>query len=261
MQKNSSTFPVIAIAGSPRVGSMWTFNVTRALIREAGLAPVPKRVPKTDEEGLEIVASYLRSAAADSRCVVKLHSLLHVSPDLIVIRNKRDIRDRLFSYFQFLKVSIDEQSIEAAVSKSLAKEAHYDRWPADRILNIPFESIENQSDEVIRKIATFIGLSALNEKIIRSVDFRFSKQQVRKKIADLEHHVLDGEGNFKQGVNPDAVVEALGQVRAFDVDSGFQSGHVTDYCPGDWRHLWTERQKQMVDAAIRAASHRFAQKS
>ncbi len=232
---------------------MWSFNVARSLVQEAGLKLIPEHVPKADEESLEIAGAYVKARPADTRCVVKLHTMLRAEPGVIVIRNKRELRDRLFSYFQFLKVDFDEQAIGKTVAKSLEIDSHYDRWPADRILNVSFESIETHSFDVIRRIAAFIGLPDLNEGILRDIDYRFSKRQVRKQISDLENRVFDGEGKVRQSADPEAIVEVLGQVRAFDADSGFQSGHVSDYRPGDWQRLWTDRQKQMVDDAIGAA--------
>lgn len=235
---------------------MWSYNVARSLVREAGLKLIPDRVPKSDKDVFEIAESYVRARPAGTRCVVKLHTMLTASPDVIVIRNKRDIRDRLYSYFQFMKVNFDEESIGKAVSRSLEMDAHYDRWPAGRILNIPYESIGTDSSALICRIAEFAGLPAPDAQTLEDIDFRFSRQQVRKQIAELENRVFDAAGRVRHQADPETVVEVFGRARAFDPASGFQSGHVSDYRPGDWQRLWTDRQRQMVDDAIREVQGR-----
>ncbi len=230
---------------------MWSFNVARYLVREAGLNLVPERVPKLEPEMFSVAESYLQSSPPDTRCVIKVHRTINVSPSVKVIRNTRDLRDRLVSYFRFTKKNFDEQSILSEVAWSLKIDSHYDQWPADSILNISFDSIRNDSIELIRQIAEFIGLPVMDTRILRNIDVQFSKQQVRKQIAEIEDHVFDHEGNVKNSAESDAVLDlGPGLVRAFDVTSGFQSGHVSDYQAGDWMHLWTDEQKQMVDNAI-----------
>jgi hypothetical protein len=152
-----------------------------------------------------------------------------------------------------MKVSFDEKLIAEAVATTLQIDSHYDQWPAEKILNIPFESIGTSGIDLIRQIAEFVSLPITDAQTFRKIDFEFSKQQVKKKIAELEDRVFDREGKLKHDAHPESVLSRLGRLRAFDPDSGFQSGHVSDYRPGDWKHLWTDRQKQMVDDAIRQA--------
>jgi len=256
MKKRFSVFPVIAISGLPRVGSMWSFNVARALIRENGFALVPDQVLKTDSEMFAIAESYLKSRPINTRCVIKVHSVVDVSRNIKVIRNYRELRDRLFSYYRFMRAGLDEQQVLEEVIRSLAVDSQYEQWPSGSILSIPFDSIEADSIELIRQIAKFMGLSTVDKETLRKINFEYSKQQVRRRIAEVEDHVFDQQGKVKHEVNPDAVIDGgFGRLRAYDVVSGFQSGHVTDYRPGDWKHLWTDRQKELVDDAILMAQH------
>jgi hypothetical protein len=42
-------------------------------------------------------------------------------------------------------------------------------------------------------------------------------------------------------------------VRAFDTDTGFQSGHVSNYREGDWKRILSAKQKFRLEALIAAA--------
>ena len=256
MKKRSSVFPVIAISGLPRAGSMWTFNVARALVREAGLKLVPDKVPKTDEDMVAIAKSYLESGSTDTRCVIKVHSIVDVSRKMKVIRNNRELRDRLFSFYRFMQAGIEEKQILDEVAWSFNVDSQYDQWPAKSILNIPFDSIQADGVELMCRIAEFTGLPTPDRQTLKKLDFQFSKQQVRKRIDEADGLVFDDQGKIKQNAHPDSLIDVgFGRIRVFDVNSGFQSGHVSDYQPGDWQHLWTDQQKEMVGDAIRIVQH------
>jgi len=233
---------------------MWSFNVTRSLVREAGLKLVPDQVPVTDLDMLAVADSYVKSRPKRTRCVIKVHSMINVSSSVKIIRNRRDLRDRLFSYLRFMQQRFNERDIVEAVSWSREMDTHYDRWPAESILNIPFESIGTNSTELIRQIAEFVGLPAVNANTLSAIDLQYSKQRVKEQIAEIEDRVFDRDGNVKRDADPDAVLDmGTGQIRAFDAASGFQSGHVSDCRPGDWKRQWTDQQKQIVNDAIRKA--------
>jgi hypothetical protein len=257
MNAPDAAFPVVAIAGLPRVGSMWTYNVARALSRAAGLDPIPARVPRQDAQMIAVADAYRKQPPPDTRCIIKVHALIDPSPDIVIIRNTRNLRDRLYSYYNFMKIDFDAERIARAVAASLHFDRHYDDWPAGRILDIAFDRIAAGERDVIREIAAFIGLPRPDDATVEEIGFRFSKQQVRRRIAMIEDRLLDADGRLREDADPDAVLsDGAGRVRAFDTDSGFQTGHVTDYRAGDWQRLWTERQKRMVDDAIRQAQLR-----
>ena len=58
-----------------------------------------------------------------------------------------------------------------------------------------------------------------------------------------------------QPINPEDVVRvSKNRARAYDHETGFQTGHVSDYRDGDWQQILTDEQKARLDAAIAAAS-------
>ena len=254
MTEQSPDSPFIVIAGLARVGSMWSFNVARSLFREAGLRVIPEQVPKMDQAMAEVANAYMKSSPPNTRCVIKVHSKIKMLPDFRVIRNQRDMHDRLFSFCRFMQIDFDRKYMLDQVAACMDVESYYDQWPADQMLNIPYESIETDSRSLIRKIAEFIGYPDVDEQVIRKIDTQYSKQQVKSKIAELESQVFDADGNVNVDIHPDAVIgpeDDPSRARAFDVGSGFQSGHVSSYQPGDWKNRWTFRQRWIVNSAIR----------
>jgi hypothetical protein len=62
------------IASVPRCGSMWVFNVTRRLARDAGLEVLPTPVPQTDKAicGLSRRGAHLRGPPHPARSALVL---------------------------------------------------------------------------------------------------------------------------------------------------------------------------------------------
>ncbi|MAF83993.1 MAG: hypothetical protein CL797_07825 [Chromatiales bacterium] len=238
---------------------MWAFNVVRQLFLAAGFNLIPDEVPQHDHSMDLAVKTYLETGSKDTRCVVKVHTCLKVMPFLKVIRIRRDVRDRIFSFCRFTKTTFDEALINEMVATSFATDAYYDQWPTAGILNISFESIIDDSMAVIEEIAAFIGFMNIDGETLEMLDRQLSKQQVRQKIDDLNRRVFSSADTLRQNVEPqsETVNFGPGEVRAFDISTGFQSGHVSDYHRGDWKHLWSDEQKQMVDHAIRLAEKRL----
>jgi hypothetical protein len=78
--KLGTEIKVIWIASVPRCGSMWVFNVTRQVVRAAGLEVLPSLVPQTDEAMGAAFQEGIRDLATDRVRVLKVHQAL--SPDL-----------------------------------------------------------------------------------------------------------------------------------------------------------------------------------
>jgi len=241
--------PIIAVSGLPRVGSMWTLNVCRALIRAAGLDTVPADVPSDDDEMLAAAKEWREAGQRQSRCVIKVHYPLDPMPGLNVIYNTRDLRDRIFSMCRFMKRELTEESANLMVRRSFAMDAHYAAWPKQNLLLAPYESIDADSETLIGKIASFMELPELKSEAIRNVADSLSKKSVRLHIREMEKRMDAGSGGDKR---LEIVAGDGGSRRVYDRNTGFQSGHISDYEPGDWQFLWTNDQKIWIDQAIDA---------
>lgn len=234
---------------------MWAYNAARLLAQKAGLTVVPDRVLKKDEQMLAAAETYLKENAVDACCVVKVHIPLNEQSSLKVIYMTRDLRDQIYSLCRFENRPVTEQAVLEMVAYTMGMDSHYERWPSSRILRVSYDSLENDSINLIRRIAHFMELPAIDMEDFHEIDAKLSKTQVRKEISRMDRVVFDGTENHDEH-SLSRVKGASGTIRAFDDATGFQSGHVSDYRSGDWKHLWTDRQKQIVDDAIRIAQKR-----
>jgi hypothetical protein len=153
------------------------------LAQKAGQQVVPERVPKSDEEMLAVADDYWKRGAANECCVIKVHMPLDDRPDLKVIYMTRDLRDRIFSFCRFGNTPLTEQVVLTAATRSLEMDAHYARWPSSEILSISFDSLENDSLELIHRIADFMGLRGIGDEKLNLINAELGKNQVKKRSA------------------------------------------------------------------------------
>jgi len=231
---------------------MWAYNVARLLAQKASLEVTPGKALKRDKEMLAAADAYLRINAVDTYCIIKVHMPLYQKPNLKVIYLERDLRDRIFSLHRFENRPIAEETALLEVTASLDMASHYEQWPSSHILRIQFDSLDDDSANQIRRIAEFMGLPAISGEHIHEIDAGLTKARVKKRIANLEEMVL-GNAQSPDNIAVSAVKGTSGNVRAYDDDTGFQSGHVSDYRAGDWQHLWSDQDKQVIDNAIHMA--------
>ena len=211
---------------------------------------VPNRALKHDEEMLAAADAYLKTKAHDAYCVIKVHIPLNENPNLKVVYMTRDLRDQIFSSCRFENRLLTEQSALEMVAYSMGMDFHYEQWPPSKILRVSFDSLENDSTNLIQRIADFMKLPEIDIEDIHEIDAKLSKNQVRKKIADVDT-VFFGDPESHDEHSLSSVRGGSGITRAHDDATGFQSGHVSDYRSGDWKQLWTDQEKQIVDDAIR----------
>ncbi len=88
---------IVFIAGMPRSGSMWVYNVTRALIRSCGKIPVPENMPPDDES--RINNAFKIQLGDNEVYIIKTHKVLKPGlPGVKIIYTYRDVRDAMLSY-------------------------------------------------------------------------------------------------------------------------------------------------------------------
>lgn len=229
---------------------MWCFNVARSLARSAGLAVTPEPVPQNNEDMFAAGEAYLQRNEPGIRCIIKVHRKIQESHHVKVIYGTRDLRDRIYSMCRFRNLELDERTARAIVANTVDMDRHYDRWSPSSILQVAFEDIERDSLTIIRSIADFIGLPDTSADTIRQIGADLSKDNVRKKITELDSRAADAVGKPSADLPP-VVKGGDDNLRNFDLTTGFQTGHVSDYRPGDWQQLWSDEQKRLVDDAIR----------
>ncbi len=254
--KLGTNIKVVWIASPPRCGSMWVFNVAREIARAAGLDVLPEAVPQTNEAMIAAAAEGMRDPAPDRVRVVKVHAHVHADiPSSRFILPRRDVRDAMVSFMRFMNCDF-EDGLEF-VRNAMAFERRYDSFPPERTLFVNYTDIVACPAAVVRTIAAFLDTPMepeTVEAVARGLDKESVARTIRRTEEDLVRRSRDGSD-----ISADEVV-VLGpqDVRAFDIATGFQSGHVSDYREGDWKHLLTAQQRARLAALIAASDHASA---
>lgn len=233
---------------------MWVFNVARQIACAAGLEVLPGAVPQTNEAMIAAATKGMRDPASDRVRVVKVHSNVHADiPNSRFILPRRDIRDATVSFMRFMRCDF-EAGLDFA-RNAVASARHYDGFPPERALIVDYGDIVARPSAVVDTIAEFLGAPVEPDKaeaIARNLD----KKNVARTIHETEQ-ALVRRSRVGGAISPDELV-VLGphDVRAFDVATGFQSGHVSDYREGDWKRFLTAEQQARLQAAIAAPARR-----
>jgi hypothetical protein len=235
----------IWISTPPRTGSTWLFNVTREILRRAGRDVLPERVP-IDDQAMYALAQQAWLDSDPSRIwVLKIHgTILRTDlPRSKIITCIRDPRDVLVSFRRFMDTSFEHAlAISTGVKRYVEGYAHH---PADLLLRVEYEDVESRPAEVLRRVAIFLDVpvSVADELQILAM---FGRESVRQRVADISED-LRQRLNAGSAVDADEVIlrdQAI--VRAFDVGTGFQTGHVSGSKSGDWRSLLSDDEKRTV---------------
>ena len=235
---------LVWITSMPRSGSMWAYNVARALLQESGHEVQPAQVPKDDAQMMRCAREGLADPDPARTWVLKVHD--RIPPDFERSRfivTRRDLRDALVSYMRFLRCDFPR-----AFEMIAAAPAFYDAYEGagpDRVLQLDYAQIVDVPAAAAERIAGFLGLS-VEEAARKRIVERFSKSNVQRLVQNTEQ-ALERRHRAGEEIARDEVVFAVdGSVRAFDRATGFQSGHVSDYRDGDWRHLLTPEQQSLI---------------
>ncbi len=221
--------PIVIVAGMPRTGSMWTYNVARRLIRLSGHTPWPVHIPPDPIPSFRLAIRH-GVASTDLICI-KVHARYEGTlPGLKILCNLRDARDALLSYMRFTRCNF-EAAIEG-FSESLALVDYYLVESPFDMLDVRYENIMQRPVETITRIASFIDLPVSPEQVAL-IASEYAREKVRSYVAELGDTESDGGGRIPGPVQRNAD----GSVRHYDEVTGFQGGHVSDSVGGEWRTL------------------------
>ena len=251
MPASDQNIRVVWIASLPRTGSMWTTNVVRELVRHTGTSLLPPTVLKSDADGVEYGRQHLASDAPGI-AVLKVHVV--PSSDSSTARcivTQRDLRDIVVSMMRFQHQGFDDV-LEAIPAYVRSSDADYFYPAGPRRLVQQYAAMLAGPIGTIRTIADFLGLE-VDDASIAAISTKLSKDNVRQRISEVEK-ALVARSQSGQPINPEDVVRvSKNRARAYDHETGFQTGHVSDYRDGDWQQILTDEQRARLDAAIAAA--------
>jgi hypothetical protein len=230
---------------------MWTTNVVRELVQRSGATLLPPTVLKSDARALEYAQMHL-AGDAPGVAVLKVHVVPNAAPSTArCIVTQRDLHDIAISMMRFQHLSFDE-ILRVMPNYVRASNADY-YYPAgpNRLVQ-QYTAMLADPIGTIRTIADFLGLQA-SDDAIAAISEKLSKENVRQRIANVEKTMV-ARSQSGQAIDPaDLVMLSNNRARAYDHETGFQTGHVSDYQDGDWRQILTDEQKARIEAAIAAA--------
>jgi len=240
---------IVFIAGMPRAGSMWTYNVVRELYKINKITVIPEQIPK-DESAL--ITEAVQSTVVDGEvyCIkthFKLPDPLPTQHNVKIICNIRDVRDACLSYKRFMRVDF-ETCINVMREMMAATDYYLNAFTGNRFM-VRFEELGDEHLDAIGKIAAFLGLP-VSKKQTADIWAAYKKSSVKKNLDKLSEIKVDKDGRIKgtkYQKNYDTVRNRDGTYRIFDKTTSFQTNHITSAKDGEWKtHFNNEQIEQII---------------
>jgi hypothetical protein len=238
---------IVFVAGMSRSGSMWTYNVVRAIFETKGWSVLPREVP-IDEYPL--IKSALASEQKENEVYcIKTHSQLK-SPmptkhDVRIINNIRDVRDACLSFMRFMHA--DFEAGKDAMMRMMKTTDYYSHVFGGNMLSVRYEDLTSTPLNVLEKICGFLNIG-LTEHEKKEILHKFDKSNIQKKLQELpkvesdERILVDPEYNskYKFGRNSD------GTYKTYEKATGFQSNHITSSGDGEWKTYFDKSKVEQI---------------
>jgi hypothetical protein len=237
---------IIFVAGMPRAGSMWTYNVARRLITFSGKRPWPDRIPANERATVE--KAFTRPAGPGKVYCIKTHFKLALDrPDIRILCNVRDIRDATLSFMRFMKCPF-ETALESA-RESMKITDYYLRSGSRFVLPVDYDDIASQATSLVTRIARFIGVEPDSTEIDDIVT-QLSRDHTAARLRKLGNVTVDQRGAIESPEHANrytSIRNIDGSYRVFDHETGFQSNHITSSRAGEWREIFTAEQQRVLN--------------
>jgi len=226
---------------------MWTYNVTRRLLKASGYKPLPEKIPVDDKVAIQ--ESLKRNPGKKGVFCFKTHRRIEpIAPEMKIICPYRDVRDAMYSYMKFMQCPF--QRALKAVRGMMENSDYYLKQKADNIFPLRYDEIVNSPKITIGKIAGFLELKVA-DSAIKETAAALSRERMRKYLKGLDGVKVDEAGKLQskaQAMRYAAVPRFDGSHRIYDHSTGFQSNHITTGKEGEWREqLTTEQQKALME--------------
>jgi hypothetical protein len=235
----------VFVAGMPRSGSTWTYNVLRRMIELSGRKPFPETVPP-DQTSLIGMALSTPAKKGHVYCI-KTHAALPLDRENVrIFCNYRDVRDATLSYMRFMKTSFERALEVARGSMAITDYFLATRRPA--VFQIDYNDIRSRPAALIGDMAAFLGVEIAREQI-ENIVATFSRDTMKSQKAEI----IGFSGNMTDSsrlrdlANKYVVIKhGDGNFKLYDSETGLQSQHFTSGREGEWRDAFTEEQRRLL---------------
>lgn len=239
--RDLNTFWVSTVA---RTGSMWATNIIREILKYSNFNVLPKVLLKSDSACVEFYKNDgLLDKNKQNKYVFKIHSKIdRIPPGSKVITTVRNPYDICASFHEFMKCDL-YTSIDSALLL-LDFYNHYKKLEKD-VFVIKYEEIENTPGLLIKNLSSFCEVK-LSEHNIEHIIRKYEKNNV-KKLIDKNDLNLKRSFSENKKIDEDKIVKDInGNIRSYDLDTGFQSGHISSRKTGDWMKVFSEEEKNII---------------
>ena len=116
---------------------------------------------------------------------------------------------------------------------------YYRQMSKENLLTIKYENIESNAINTVKEVASFMRIN-LTEQNAELVSNKFSKEKVKSIIKKCETDIdkrIKETGKFNEN---EVVRITSSNIRAFDMDTGFQSGHVSGHLSSEWKNIFSK---------------------
>ena len=233
----------VFIAGMPRSGSMWLYNVTRSLLVRSNKNVFPDDIPP-DETELIIRALASEKKGNEIYCIKTHHLLKPNLPDSKIICSYRDIREVIVSYMNFVRCDFNHALKEAKTFMKMID--YYFEAHNDNIIRIQYESILSNPKNVIGKITQLLKIKVV-PKDIKVIIKNNSAKNVKKHIDSFSNlNIKNGEiSDIISKKNFVTVKNIDGSFRVYHKKTAYQTNHITGKGKR-WKEELNNREKKKL---------------
>ena len=225
---------------------MWLFNVVREIFFINKYNVIPSKVPKYDKDFLEIYKSKSLSDQNElNKYVFKVHSSL--KSNLLnskILTTIRDPRDVCASFRDFMKSDFNRAILAAKNMIDFVK--RYKSYKKDYLMFLKYEDIENDPVNMIINISKFIECQ-INFAKADIISKKFTKDNVKKLIKNIDKKIKE-----KQSINQSEIAYiSKDNFRAFDINTGFQTNHISNRNSGDWKQVFSRKEIDIINSDVK----------
>lgn len=239
---------IVFVAGMPRAGSMWTYNVTREIMMAGKWTVLPKLIP-SNEAALVRDALTSDVNVKEIYCIKthgKLPNPLPTRHEVKLICNYRDVRDASLSYMRFTHCEFNQGL--TAIEHMMDLTDYYLKVFEKITLPLRYEDITHSPTQLIDKLCAHLEVS-LSDNKKREILEKYSKESIKKKLKEISEVRMGEDGQVK-GAKHQSKFESVrnfdGTYRAYDKNTAFQSNHITAKKDGEWRTAFKQDEIEQI---------------
>ena len=229
------------IAGTPRTGSMWTTNVVRDLLTRSGFNIEPKEQYQSDKQFFDLFENKaINDKKTSNKYVFKVHTTLNTNiPKSKYIINIRNPYEICASFYKFMKC--DFQRALAVAKNHISVIDYYSNVNKVDLIFLRYENISLEPLSSIKLLSNFIGID-LKPDQLEVIRDKYSKKNIKSLINNNDEIIINKIKSKSEIKKKEIVILGQKNFRSFDLNTGFQTEHISSHDSDKWRELFSEQQ-------------------